>query len=153
MVTGLINSKNMRSSKDYSGYRWASLPLLFLLFFPSLSLRISLSLFFHLAISLFSCLSLSLFMSVSLIMSVSLCSCLSFSFLGVGVSSVSCWCVLVCVCVCAWHAENLCVWIQNASVCGFKTPPCVDSKRLRVCWQNAQVTQYTSVSAAYTETC
>ena len=36
-------------------------------------------------------------------------------------------------------------------VCPFKTPPCVDSKRLRVCRQNARVSCDTGVLAAHTE--
>ena len=54
---------------------------------------------------------------------VSLCLCLSLS--------VSVWCCVLCcgvVCV-VWHREN--------PVCPFKTPPCVRSKRLRVCRHHA----------------
>ena len=45
---------------------------------------------------------------------------------------VVCTCGVVCVsvvwwCVCgeAWHAENPCVYVQNASVCTVRTSPCV----------------------------
>ena len=38
------------------------------------------------------------------------------------------WCVSEARCV-VWHAKNLCVWIQNASVCAFKTSPCVSVTR------------------------
>ena len=45
-----------------------------------------------------------------------------------------CSCVLLCACVCR-----------------FKTPPCVDSKLLRVCRQNARVLGDTGVLLAHTE--
>ena len=50
------------------------------------------------------------------------------------------WCSVV------WHAENPRVSIPNASVCTFKTSPCVPAPR-------AHVFQHVRVVPAYTGTC
>ena len=67
-----------------------------------------------------------------------------------GVCGVCAWCVL-CVRCGVWCLWCLCVWrglargktsrvqVPNASVCTFKTLPCVGSKRLRVYRQNARM--------------
>ena len=46
---------------------------------------------------------------------------------------VCCVCGVLCVvCGAAWHAEKPRVWVQNVSVCRFKTHPCVPAKRAHV---------------------
>ena len=94
--------------------------------------------FFSISLSLSS--PLSLFFSsgsLSMFMSVSLCSCLSLSFFFMSLSLSLFWvwvchrCIVgVCVCVCVCVRGTL-----KTSVCRFIMPPCVDSKRLRVCRQ------------------
>ena len=99
-------------------------------------------------LSLFPCLSLSVHVCLSLSMSASLSMSGSLSFLGVAVSSVYCWCVLVHVClsVCVvWErgkrggkGERGVVFGVCTVVCEARSKPlCVDSKRRRVCRQNA----------------
>ena len=54
-------------------------------------------------------------------------------------------CVLLVVwCGAAWHAENL-------SVCRFKTPSCVRSRRLRVYRENAACVEHAGVFRVHTE--
>ena len=53
------------------------------------------------------------------------------------------------VCCCCVVGVFLCVWCLW---CGTLKNTCVHSKRLRVCWQNARVTQDTDVLTAHTET-
>ena len=132
MVTGLIKSKNIWSSKYYSYYKGAplSFPLsifIFLLIF--ISLLTCLSLFPCLSLSLFTCLPLSLFIHLALSSHVSLLLCVC--------GCVLCWavcCVLVCCyvlgCACCCGAcVSSCLPLKNAPVCTFKTLPCVLSKR------------------------
>ena len=106
-----------------------------LLFFRSF-LLLSRLLFSSLVFSFLflSCLSfsvslcLSLCFSLSLSVSVCLCLCVSLSLSPCGVVCCVLCCVVLCVCVvcgAAWHAEN-------ASVCRFKTSPCVPAPRAHV---------------------
>ena len=80
-------------------------------------------LFFSFSFSLFRLLSLSVFFLCLLSLS-------SFSVCWwCGVSSCVCvvWCGVVCRVV--WHAENPVCRLKNASVCRFKTSPCVPAPR------------------------
>ena len=127
---GLIYSKNIWSSKDYSGSRCASLsfPLSILIF-----LLIFISLFSHAPLSLFSCLSHG-----CLHMSVSLFSCLSLSShvflpLHMSVSVVVGVCVLLCVVLGCACCCGVCV---SSCLALKKKLPCVRSKRSRVYFQN-----------------
>ena len=83
------------------------------------------SLFFSLSVSL----CLSLFLSVSVSVSLCLSPC-----------GVVC-CGAVCVTVCTF---------KNASVCTFKTPPCVRSKRLRVYRHHARMCYHMRAWCRYT---
>ena len=74
-----------------------------------------------------------------------------FSFLSLSSFSVCWWCVCrrvcsrVCLCGVVWCGVVWCgacrvVWHAENPVCGLKkTPPCVDSKRPRVCRQHAHM--------------
>ena len=101
-----------------------------------------------LVLSLFQCLVFSCLLSLSLSVSLYLCLrvMLCVVLRGESLWSWRCWwswcmfgvcvCVLfVCVCVCCGTLKNVeknPVWIQ-------KTPPCVHSKRLRVCRHHAHM--------------
>ena len=119
---------------------------LFLFHFSLLSLLFS-CLVFSLPSSLvLSCLfSLSLSRLLLSSLSVSLCLCLRVMLCvvlcGVTLWSWGCWwswCVFgvcVCVCVCCGTLKNVekTVWgFKNASVCGFKTSPCMPAPRVHV---------------------
>ena len=85
---------------------------------------------------LVSCLSLSL--------SVSLCVCLSLSL-----------CLSVCVVWCVWCPrvyvqKHLRVYVQNASVCRFKTSPCVPAPRPHVITHAGVVPVHTGTFRTYT---
>ena len=122
------------------------------------------SLLFHLLVSpfsssrffsfiVFSFLFLSCFVSLSLSLSVSLCLSLSLSVSLCVCLSLSL-CLSVCVVWCVWCPrvyvqKHLRVYVQNASVCRFKTSPCVPAPRPHVI-THARVPVHTGTFRTYT---
>ena len=115
IVTGLVNSQNTWSNKDYSYYRCASLSDSLSLF-----LLIFISLFSCLSLSFFTCLSLSLFIHLALSLHVYLwfLVCVVVCVVCVGVSL----CVGLCVLLWCVRSKRSRVYVQYVPVCTFKTP-------------------------------
>ena len=110
IVLGLINPKNIWSSKDCSGYRCASLSSCRSL---SLSSHVRLSLSLHVSLSFFIWLSLHMSLCGACVVCGVLCCCVW-------------WCVVCVACVVRFFLscteKRSRVYVQNAPVCTFKTP-------------------------------
>ena len=133
--------------------------LLDLVFSLFLCLSSSSCLFSCLASSLFlswlvSCLASSLFLSwlvslslsLSLVLSLSLSFSLCFCLLSLSLSVYVCLCLCVVWCV-VWCLR---VYVQNASVCRFKTSPCVPAPRAHMLPHAGVVPVHTGTFGIYT---